>query len=180
MNDIIEYQCAACGQIIAKTDQPNTCPKCQVTGGSRDFPSRETVLIGKQNDAFRKAIECLAPLLTPSLIAEALDVSTKPLLRVAPVFTLDGIEGELVATRGIADAGANFLGNVIRACARAFVFTEDNDPYGDHSFGTITVEGHRVFWKFDLYDTDLKAGSEHPAIPAHTRRVLTLMFPHEY
>ena len=28
-------------------------------------------------------------------------------------------------------------------------FTEDNDPYGEHDFGSLKVARQRVFWKID-------------------------------
>jgi hypothetical protein len=41
-------------------------------------------------------------------------------------------------------------------------------------------ERERVFWKLDYYDRDLQFGSEDPANPAVTRRVLTIMLSDEY
>ena len=34
-------------------------------------------------------------------------------------------------------------------------FTPNNDPYGEHDFGSITLEGTTCFWKIDYYDLDL-------------------------
>ena len=59
-------------------------------------------------------------------------------------------------------------------------FTEDNDPYGDHSFGVIEVRGHKLFWKLDLYNTDYSMGSDNPTGLTKTRRVLTIMLAEEY
>ena len=59
-------------------------------------------------------------------------------------------------------------------------FTPDNDPYGEHDFGTIRHEGLKVFWKIDCYDLNLRYGSEDPANPAQTRRVMTIMLAEEY
>jgi hypothetical protein len=73
-------------------------------------------------------------------------------------------------------------------------FTPDNDPYGERDFGAIyrrdgagcwtTVRPARpdqiVFWKIDAYYRDLRFGSDDPANPAITRRVLTIMLASEY
>jgi hypothetical protein len=73
------------------------------------------------------------------------------------------------------------------------IFTPDNDPYGERDFGAIYQDGdgcwtttrpgqpaETVFWKIDAYDRDLQFGSEDPANPAVTRRVLTIMLASEY
>ena len=31
-------------------------------------------------------------------------------------------------------------------------FTKDNDPHGEHDFGSFSVEGETYFWKIDYYD----------------------------
>jgi hypothetical protein len=59
-------------------------------------------------------------------------------------------------------------------------FTEDNDPYGEHDFGSIEHDGHKLFWKFDYYDHQLEHGSENPDDPAQSCRVLTVMLAEEY
>lgn len=57
-------------------------------------------------------------------------------------------------------------------------FSVDNDPYGEHDFGTVYWYGEKVFWKIDYYDQALKYGEE-PLSP-DCRRVLTLMLASEY
>ncbi len=61
-------------------------------------------------------------------------------------------------------------------------FDSDNDPYGEHDFGSITMEdGQKIFWKIDYYDaTDMNQGSTNPSDPAVTIRVLTVMLAEEY
>ena len=72
-------------------------------------------------------------------------------------------------------------------------FTTENDPYGERDFGAIYQDGEgrwttmrparpaeAVFWKIDAYDRDLRFGSEDPANPAMTQRVLTIMLASEY
>ena len=31
-------------------------------------------------------------------------------------------------------------------------FNEDNDPYGEHDFGSLKVAGEKIFWRIDYYD----------------------------
>jgi len=57
-------------------------------------------------------------------------------------------------------------------------FTEDNDPYGEHDFGSLVWHGEKVFWKIDYYNQVLGAWED----PSSTRcrRVLTVMLADEY
>jgi hypothetical protein len=59
-------------------------------------------------------------------------------------------------------------------------FNEDNDPYGEHDFGSFELCSRKFFWKIDYYDKELRCGSEDPADPEKTTRVLTLMLAEEY
>jgi hypothetical protein len=59
-------------------------------------------------------------------------------------------------------------------------FTDDNDPHGEHDFGSIDHKGERIFWKIDYYDRACEFGSEDPADPTKTTRVLTIMLAEEY
>ena len=94
--------------------------------------------------------------------------------------TAMGIAGKLFETEGIralplADQSA------IREAVETFNdFTPDNDPYGERDFGAFEHNDHRVFWKIDYYSSDLSKGSENPADPSKTTRVLTIMLAREY
>ena len=59
-------------------------------------------------------------------------------------------------------------------------FNKASDPYGEHDFGSLEVSGNKVFFKIDYFDKDLKFGSENPADPEKTTRVMTVMLAHEY
>jgi hypothetical protein len=59
-------------------------------------------------------------------------------------------------------------------------FTPDNDPYKEHDFGSVEHEGLKIFWKIDYYAPDMMHGSENPADPKQTIRVLTIMLASEY
>ena len=94
--------------------------------------------------------------------------------------TAMGVAGRLYQTPGIsalpcADQSA------IREKVEAFdTFTPDNDPHQEHDFGAFEHNGERIFWKIDYYAPDLEHGSENPADPAQTVRVLTIMLATEY
>jgi hypothetical protein len=59
-------------------------------------------------------------------------------------------------------------------------FTEENDPYGEHDFGQIIIDGQKFFWRIDYYDARMEYGSEDPTNPDVTTRVLTIMLASEY
>ena len=59
-------------------------------------------------------------------------------------------------------------------------FTPENDPHGEHDFGSFELAGHKFFFKIDYYDATLEYGSEDPSDPAKTTRVLTIMLATEY
>ena len=59
-------------------------------------------------------------------------------------------------------------------------FTPDNDPYKEHDFGRVSMDGRDYFWKIDYYDPTERQHSDDPASPNATRRVLLLMLSSEY
>lgn len=91
-----------------------------------------------------------------------------------------GIKGEIVMTQGIAALETN-PPDAIAILVRTYDdFTEDNDPHGEHDFGAFEFEGEKIFWKIDYYAPDMMHGSEDPADPTKTVRVLTIMLASEY
>lgn len=59
-------------------------------------------------------------------------------------------------------------------------FTPDNDPYAEHDFGAIKLNGNTFFWKIDYFDLDLQMHSPDPSDTNITARVLTIMLADEY
>jgi len=86
--------------------------------------------------------------------------------------------GRVVATNGVANRSdlAKIMSRV-----RCFAdFSEDNDPYGEHDFGTFNYADETFYWKIDYYDGQLICGSEDPTNPDITTRILTIMLAEEY
>lgn len=104
-----------------------------------------------------------------------------------------GLACVAVATEGFRSLSDEDQSRVRELIETFDAFTPDNDPYGERDFGAIYLDGdgvwtttrpvrpaETVFWKVDAYDRDLQIGSEDPANPAVTRRVLTVMLSSEY
>ncbi|MFC6639894.1 DUF3768 domain-containing protein [Sulfitobacter sp. JBTF-M27] len=94
--------------------------------------------------------------------------------------TLGQGRGSVFVTDGVSSQGPEFVTRALAAVRGFDSFSEDNDPWGEHDFGSIELEGHKLFWKIDPYDLDLQAHSQNAANPAVTHRVLTLMLASEY
>ena len=97
----------------------------------------------------------------------------------------DQFRTTFAAGRVVITAGVEALDDATKAMVLTQVrnysdFTEDNDPYGEHDFGSFEIDGQRFFWKIDYYDRSLEAGSEDPSDPAQTTRVMTIMLAEEY
>jgi len=85
-----------------------------------------------------------------------------------------------MVTSGVRAFGEDFPIAAVAAVTAFDDFDGGDDPWGEHDFGAMLVEGRRLLWKIDYYDLDLSGGSPDPADPAVTRRVLTLMLAEEY
>ena len=86
--------------------------------------------------------------------------------------------GRVVITQGV--QALNDLPSVLDQVRRYSAFTPDNDPYGEHDFGSFRHDGITIFWKIDTYDVDLQMQSPDPTDSAVTARVLTIMLAEEY
>ncbi|MGD0762796.1 MAG: DUF3768 domain-containing protein [Roseiarcus sp.] len=94
--------------------------------------------------------------------------------------TLDPTLGRAVLTAGVNALPSDVQAMAIRKVATFDAFDGDNDPHGEHDFGSFDLAGRKFFFKVDYYDPSVEAGSADPADPAKTTRVLTLMLAEEY
>ena len=84
----------------------------------------------------------------------------------------------VMITRGV--QALDNLDDILTAVRKFDAFTVDNDPYGEHDFGKIEINGEVIFWKFDYYDLKYICASPNAADETVTVRVLTIMLAREY
>ena len=94
-------------------------------------------------------------------------------------------EGKRVMTAGIGALPHQDQAAILGKVMQFDQFTDDNDPHGEHDFGAFDHAEQKIFWKIDYYDrasfgSGHDYGSENPADPAATLRVLTVMLAREY
>ena len=88
--------------------------------------------------------------------------------------------GQIVITAGIAALPPEVQADIVTKVRTFDDFSEDNNPFEEHDFGSFKHDGHTIFWKIDYYTPDLKHGSPDPSDPGVTSRVLTVMLASEY
>lgn len=81
-----------------------------------------------------------------------------------------------LATSGVMALQPEEVSDIFMQVQNFTDFNEDNDPYGEHDFGTI-YHG-KVLWKIDYYNETLEHWSD-PLDPK-TKRVITIMLTEEY
>ena len=97
----------------------------------------------------------------------------------------DSLRTTFCGGRVLITASVQSLPEEIRSRALSAVreygdFNEDNDPHGEHDFGSFELADRRFFWKIDYYDKDECHGAEDPADPSNTIRALTIMLAEDY
>lgn len=121
-------------------------------------PTFDHAAIAAQNDAFRRHV-CLG--------------SPWP-------DDMPPLDGQLVCTAAVADRGVLFTDTCRRTTGFHSDFPESADPNGLHEFGAFQIRGVNVWWKIDAYDRNYEYGSDNPADPTQTARVLTILFPSDW
>lgn len=108
------------------------------------------------------------------------ETNMNPIAILNDAFRTTLIGGTVVLTAGIQALDEAEQRAVIQAVQAFSDFSEDNDPHGEHDFGAIDFQKAKIFFKIDYYDLNLEYGSENPADPSQTKRVLTVMLADEY
>ncbi|ABW32602.1 DUF3768 domain-containing protein [Acaryochloris marina] len=88
--------------------------------------------------------------------------------------------GQVFTTQGVQALSSVVQQELFRLVRTFDEFTPGNDPYGEHNFGCIKLNGEVFNFKIDYFAPDLIHGSEDPGDLSKTTRVLTLMHSSEY
>lgn len=112
------------------------------------------------------------------------DIATATMLRRVQVlndfFRTTFLGGKVVITAGVAALPLDVKARALIQVQSFADFTADNDPHDEHDFGSFEDGGEKFLWKIDYYDLRCEFGSEDPADPEKTMRVLTIMLATEY
>lgn len=96
--------------------------------------------------------------------------------------------GTVLMTNGIVALGPIAQAKILAAVQAFDAFTPDNDPWGEHDFGTLEIEvptndggvaKERVAFKVDYYDLTRARHADDPADPSRTERILTILLADE-
>lgn len=108
------------------------------------------------------------------------ETNMNPIAILNDAFRTTLIGGTVVLTAGVQALNEADQRTVIQAVQSFSDFSEDNDPYQEHDCAVFVVNNQRYIFKIDYYDLNLEYGSENPADPSQTKRVLTVMLADEY
>ena len=105
---------------------------------------------------------------------------SSPVAVLNDAFRVTFLGGTVCVTAAVHERGADFVKAALIAVRDFDDFDAANDPYGEHDFGELCVDGQRLFWKIAYFDPSMLHHAPDPAGREATRRVLTILFPDEY
>ena len=85
--------------------------------------------------------------------------------------------GKIMMTASVDDLPDTVKCAALHEVATFNAFNEDNDPYGEHDFGSFELCSRKFFWKIDLYEEPRVKNSDGEPV---VTRVLTLMLAEAY
>jgi hypothetical protein len=113
-------------------------------------------------------------------LSNTIDLRAATIRRLNDAFRTTFMGGRIMLTAGVNGLPDDTKANVLSAVRQYADFKPDSDPHGEHDFGVFEVQGEKLYWKIDYYDQHLQGGSENPADPSVTTRVLTILKREEY
>ena len=82
--------------------------------------------------------------------------------------------GRVSVTQGVASLDFDMQLRILAQVRAYSVFDPEDDPYGEHDFGVIEIQGApRIYWKIDYYeDASMEYGAEDKATAYRSLLVL--------
>lgn len=111
---------------------------------------------------------------------ENCEAQTRAIRQLNDLLRVSFSGGRVMITQGVQALSVDLTSKIIDTVQAFDDFTEDNDPYGIHDFGSFDIEGQKLMWKIDAYDKNLEYGSPDPSNSGLTTRVLTIFLASEY
>lgn len=99
-------------------------------------------------------------------------ITKETIRRKNDAFRRTFVGGKVLLTQGV--QYSPHLEELLRTVKEFDNFTQDNDPYQEHDFGKLVVQGTSYFWKIDYYDDQYQYFKE------DGNRVMTIMRTDEY
>ena len=125
-------------------------------------------------DTKKKVLDAIKKLgYRPNIVARSLKTQKTKTIGILVPDISSGFYPEIVR-------GAEDVANILQLVQNFTDFTPDNDPYGEHDFGSFDYKGNKIFWKIDYYDKNYQYLSDDPSNPDITNRVMTVMLASEY
>src|SRR5438045_7078649 len=110
----------------------------------------------------RRRLPCLrrpAHVAVPLGRARGLPMSAEKIRELNDAFRTTMTGGRVMLTVGVDALPSDTKAMVIRKVATFSDFSAENDPNGEHDFGSFELEGRKLFWKVDYYDSTMTFGS---------------------
>jgi hypothetical protein len=107
-------------------------------------------------------------------------IALSPIAHLNDLLRTTFMGGRVMMTAAVSALPEHTRANILTAVRNFANFNKDNDPHGEHDCALFDVDEHRCMFKIDYYDLSLEYGSEDPADPKVTTRVLTIMLASDY
>ncbi len=107
-------------------------------------------------------------------------IDTTKIRDLNDAFRRTGDGGRMLLTAGIGALPVQHQVEILMRVRAFDEFTEDNDPHGEHDFGSFMHGRLKLFWKIDYYDRAIDLNSDDPPGSEDLERVLTIMLAEEY
>jgi hypothetical protein len=114
--------------------------------------------------------------------ARGLDKRALKIQQLNDAFRQSLVGGRIILSQDVSALAPKDIDAILLKVSNFKSFSKDNDPYGEHDFGSFKHQDETIYFKIDYYaaGSKLTYGSEDPSDTKLTERVLTIMLSHEY